>query len=267
MSDQSPSAPPPTVGLAPGADVTSDSTIAFRKKKEKRKLRSAWISFVSRILAQFVGSAATIVLGLMFLQKYHAISRDAAERADESSPTVASAPAPTRERAGPGRLTVAVLPLDNYSGDPKQDHLANAMTEALITALSQVEGLRVVSRTSSMHYKGASKPLPEIARELAVDWIVEGSVVSGSGRVRVIGQLIDTSSDEHVWAASYDRRFQDALSLQTGLASVIARDVDSAIARGNDRQPARSRADERFRDNLDQSSPESADPSGTNVRP
>ena len=105
------------------------------------------------------------------------------------------------------------------------------MTEALIAALAQTEGLQVISRTSSMHYKGTDQPLPVIARALAVDWVVEGSVLVVGGRVRVIAQLIDAASDEHVWAATYDRPFDDLLAVQSGLASAMSRDVEVAIQR------------------------------------
>lgn len=245
MSDQPlPAQAPPTDGLVAGAAIVPDAQVATgantpSDKKSEKKVRSAWISFVSRIIAQFVGSAATIVLGLMFLQKYHTAN------ADPAHPTALSRSAaivpPVRVRDESGAAALAVLPLENFSGDPAQDHVANAMTEALITELSQMKGIRVISRTSSMHYRGVGKALPEIARELAVDWIVEGSLVTGGGRVRVSSQLIDASKDEHVWAASYDRGFQDALSLQAGLASVIARDVDHALNREKGREPARTR--------------------------
>lgn len=287
MSDQPPSSQPSVDRLAPGTsqpsvaplvpgsavvtDPSAAATQAMQANKDKKKLRGAWISFVSRIIAQFVGSAATIVLGLIVLHEYQTSNDDKAGTG-QSAPATERVVTPVRERVKSEHATVAVLPLDNFSGDPKQDHLANAMTEELITALSQVEGLRVISRTSSMHYKGATKPLPEIARELAVEWIVEGSVTPSNGRVRVIGQLIETSSDEHIWAASYERRLQDALSLQAGLASVMAREVGSAIARGKAvagkvHDPALSGSDRLVGEGLDHASPDRAETSDPNSRP
>jgi TolB-like protein len=130
----------------------------------------------------------------------------------------------------PGELALAVLPLENYSGDPKQAYLADAVTEALITDLAQVSGLRVTSRTSSMAYKGSSKGLPEIARELGVDLVLEGSVVRDGDRVRFTAQLIDADADWHLWARSYDRPVRALLSLQADVAMAIARDVDVAVA-------------------------------------
>jgi TolB-like protein len=239
----------PEPAHSPAEERTSDDAgvaaakieAAKKEKRQRRKARSVWISFYSRIVAQFVGSAATIVLGLLFLHKYHTLDRDPSDR-EEQRPTVAQN-AHARERSNARGLAVAVLPLDNYSGDARQDALANAVTDALTMALSQIDGLRVVSRTSAVHYKRVGKPLSEIARELSVDWIVEGSLVAGNGRVRIVGQLIDASNDEHVWAAAYDRQLENALSLQMSLAATIARDLDMAIAHGRDRRTAGSGGD------------------------
>src|ERR1700741_4041582 len=95
--------------------------------------------------------------------------------------------------------SIAVLPLDNLSGDPSEEFLADGMTDQLITDLARVGSLRVISRTSVMRYKGARKALPEIARELNVDAIVEGSVIRSGQRVRVTAQLIEAPTDQHVW--------------------------------------------------------------------
>jgi TolB-like protein len=214
---------------------------AKNEKKQKQKERSVWISFYSRIVAQFVGSAATIVLGLLVLHRYQTGDRNLSDREEQRPATAQKAQA--RERSNPRGPAVAVLPLDNYSGDARQDALANALTDALIMELSHMDGLSVVSRTSAVHYKRVGKPLGEIARELSVDWIVEGSLVAGDGRVRIVGQLIDASKDEHVWAAAYDRQLENPLMLQTSLAATIARDLDTAIARRRDNQTVGSGSD------------------------
>jgi TolB-like protein len=227
MSDNPPSSD------ASAAAVTSDGAA---KKKKKNKVRAVWIAFISRIVAQFVGAAATVVLGLIFLHKYQTTRSEASADAPRKTPVAEQLIIPARERREPGHTSLAVLPLANFSADPqKHEHVANAMTEALITALSQVGGLHVTSRTSSMHYKDVRRPLPEIARELGVDWVLEGSVVVSEERIRVVAQLIDSATDEHIWAAMYDRRLRDALSVQAELASVIAREVDGAIVRGQRR--------------------------------
>ena len=124
--------------------------------------------------------------------------------------------------AGPHIESLAVLPLDNFSKDPSQDYFADGMTEMLTASLAQISGLRVISRTSAMQYKGAHKSLPEIARELNVDAIVEGSVLSSEGKVRITAQLIYAPDDLHLWAATYDRSLSDVLLLQSEVARTIA---------------------------------------------
>jgi TolB-like protein len=118
--------------------------------------------------------------------------------------------------------TLAILPLSNLSEDPKQDYFADGMTEQLIADVGQISSLRVISRTSAMTYKGTHKTLPEIARELHVDGIVEGSVDREGNRVRITAQLIDSRTDQHIWAHSYDRDMTSALELQGDIAGDIA---------------------------------------------
>jgi TolB-like protein len=198
-----------------------------KKKKKKDKVRSAWISFVGRILAQIMGAVATISLGLMVVHQYQS-----PKRAESSAPATQteSQPRPAATRlATPGDTSIAVLPLDTYARD-KQEYFADGMTEAVIAALSRVKGLHVISRTSSMQYKEQRKTLPEIARELDVDLIVEASVTRDRDRVRITVQLIDGKRDEHLWAESYDRTLRDVLSVQSEIAAAIARRVSSTIA-------------------------------------
>ena len=109
--------------------------------------------------------------------------------------------------------SIAVLPLENISGDPQQDYFADRMTDALIADLGQVGELRVISRTSVMGYKGTKKTLPEIARELNVDAIVEGTVLRSGDRVRITAQLLHALTDRHLWAQSYERDLRDILGL------------------------------------------------------
>ncbi len=129
----------------------------------------------------------------------------------------------SRIAGGPPRVrSLAVLPLQNFSGDAEQEYLADGMTEALTTELSKIGALKVISRTSAMRYKDARKPLPEIARELGVDGVVEGSVLRVGERLRVTAQLIHAVTDHHLWAESYDRRLTDILALQSDVARAIA---------------------------------------------
>jgi len=130
---------------------------------------------------------------------------------------------------GPEIRSLAVLPLQNLSGDPVQEYFSDGMTEELITELSRIRGLRVISRTSVMLYKNSKKPLPEIARELNVDGIVEGSVLRSGDRVRVTTQLIYAPNDTNLWAEAYDRDVRDVLVLEASVASDVAQQVHSQI--------------------------------------
>jgi TolB-like protein/DNA-binding winged helix-turn-helix (wHTH) protein/Tfp pilus assembly protein PilF len=118
--------------------------------------------------------------------------------------------------------SLAVLPLDNLSGDPSQNYFADGMTDELITDLAQISALRVISRTSVMVYKGARKPLPQIARELNVDAVVEGTVLHSGDHVRITAQLIEASTDKHLWSQSYESELRDTLALQNKVAAAIA---------------------------------------------
>jgi TolB-like protein/DNA-binding winged helix-turn-helix (wHTH) protein/Flp pilus assembly protein TadD len=118
--------------------------------------------------------------------------------------------------------SIAVLPLDNLSGDASQNYFADGMTDELITDLAQISALRVISRTSVMVYKGARKPLPQIARELNVDAVVEGTVLRSGDQVRITAQLIEASTDKHLWSQSYEGELRDTLALQNRVARAIA---------------------------------------------
>jgi TolB-like protein len=121
--------------------------------------------------------------------------------------------------------SLAVLPLQNLSGDPAQEYFADGMTEELTADLSKIGAVRVISRTSAMRYKGSDKALPEIARELNVDGIIEGSVERSAERVRITAQLIHAPTDTHLWAESYERDLRDILTLQDEVALDIANQI------------------------------------------
>jgi len=132
----------------------------------------------------------------------------------------------SRSHLGPTQIhSLVVLPLDNLSGDPSQEYLADGITDALITDLANIRSLRLVSRTSAMHYKGSRKPLSEIARELDVDAVVEGSVGRSGSRVRVNVQLIQSSNDRNLWAKSYEQELGDIMELQNRLAVAISQEL------------------------------------------
>ena len=131
--------------------------------------------------------------------------------------------------AAPPIRSIAVLPLENLSGDPSQDYFADALTDELITNLAKVGTLRVISRTTVTLYKHTNKSLPQIAHELNVDGIVEGSVNREGSRVRVTAQLIHAPKDQHLWAETYERELGDALRMQSEVAGAIARQVRAQL--------------------------------------
>lgn len=121
--------------------------------------------------------------------------------------------------------SIAVLPLENLSHDPEQQYFADGMTDALITDLAKIHALRVISRNSIMQYKGNPKPMPQIARELNVDAVVEGTVMRSGDRVRITAQLIEAPKDRHLWAETYEGSLRDVLSLQGEVAKAVAGQV------------------------------------------
>jgi TolB-like protein/DNA-binding winged helix-turn-helix (wHTH) protein len=131
--------------------------------------------------------------------------------------------------AAPEIRSLAVLPLQNLSNDPAQEYFSDGMTDALITDLAQIGSLKVISRTSSMQYKQAKKSLPEIARELNVDGIVEGTVQRSGDRVRITAQLIYAASDKHLWATSYERDVRDVFALERDIAGDVAHQVQARL--------------------------------------
>jgi TolB-like protein/DNA-binding winged helix-turn-helix (wHTH) protein/Tfp pilus assembly protein PilF len=128
-------------------------------------------------------------------------------------------------RSAPVIRSLAVLPLESLSNDASQDYFADGMTDELIADLGQISALRVISRTSVMVYKHARKPLPQIARELNVDAVVEGTVLRSGDRVRITAQLIEASSDKHLWSQSYEGELRDTLALQSQVARAIAEQI------------------------------------------
>jgi eukaryotic-like serine/threonine-protein kinase len=130
------------------------------------------------------------------------------------------------KRASPGRIeSLAVLPLENLSGDPQQDYFADGMTEAVITEVAQISGLRVISRTSVMQYKRTNKKLREIAKELDVDAVLEGAVQRSGNKVGITAQLIQASTDRNLWAKTYEREMSDVLALERDVAQNVAEEV------------------------------------------
>jgi TolB-like protein/DNA-binding winged helix-turn-helix (wHTH) protein/Flp pilus assembly protein TadD len=135
-----------------------------------------------------------------------------------------------KEHARPHAVrSIAVLPLANLSGDSEQEYFADGMTEQLITELAQLDACEVISRTSVMRYKETKQPLQDIAHELSVDAIVEGTVLRSGTRVRITAQLIDAATDKHLWSGSFEREMSDVLSLQAGIARSIANQLNPKL--------------------------------------
>jgi TolB-like protein len=129
------------------------------------------------------------------------------------------------------RPGLAVLPLGNFSQDP--EYFADGMTDALIASLSDVRGVRVLSRQSVMRYKGSDETLPEIARELGVDVVVQGSVMRAGNRVRITAQLLRTDPEQQIWAHSYERDLRDVLSVQDEVARAISAEIRTRLSGGS----------------------------------
>lgn len=159
--------------------------------------------------------------GYRFLAQVTAVARGASNGEEEHGPMLP----PHALRID----SLAVLPLDNLSGDPSQEYFSDGMTDELIAAISRIKLLRVISRTSVMRYKGAGKSLPEIARELRVDAVVEGSVMRSGDRVRIITQLIYIPEDKHLWSGRYERELRDILQLQAEIAQEIASQIQKLV--------------------------------------
>lgn len=126
--------------------------------------------------------------------------------------------------------SLAVLPLENLSGDPAQEYFSDGVTEAIITDLGKIRGIRVISRKSVMPFKHVGKTLPQIARELDVDALVEGGIVRSGGRVRITAQLVAVNPERHIWAASYERNADDIIALQREVAEAVAREIRATLS-------------------------------------
>jgi eukaryotic-like serine/threonine-protein kinase len=209
----------------------SASEIATDLRRLKRPVDSAWSGSGSRenevrsdsapkwkraLLAAALALAGCLAVGMSWWL-WH-----------KSNPRVAAALPANTVSAGEIR-SLAVLPLRNLSGDPNQDYFADGTTLELITTLTKIGKLRVISWTSVRGYKNTAKTLPEIAKELNVDGIIEGSVERSGDRVKVTAQLIDAPKDQNLWAESYNRELRDILSLQDEVAGTIAREVRLAL--------------------------------------
>jgi len=206
--------------VAPAYDPRADSAIRDRRYSTRR---------VALGITVLVVAAVAIVVGLNV-----GGLRDRLMPLVGASVSRPSVPAPKIE-------SLAVLPLANLSGDPEQEYFADGMTDALIAELGQIASLRVISRTSVMQYKGVKRPLPQIAKELNVDALIEGSVLRAGERVRVTAQLIGAAPERHLWARNYERDLRDVLTLQGEVARAIADEIRANVTPDVQTRLARSR--------------------------
>jgi TolB-like protein len=205
------------------ASVPAVEAPPLEGKKKKSKVRSAWIAFAGRIVAQVIGAVATVVLGVAIVNSH--MGKVAAPVA-----TASAVPLRVRTRPTPGS-TLVVLPFQDFSPTGAPAALADGLTEAVTAALARSGRVRVTSRTSAMQYKQAKSALPVIAAELGVDFVVEGSLVRQGDRVRVTVQLIDAATDTHVWAQTYDRPAGDVIALGAGIGAAIDGDLAGVLPR------------------------------------
>ncbi len=196
-------APVSVVAATPASDVAAEQKSRTRPDKALAAGR-----FVLNLLAGLVGGALLLVAASVF--------------------NIAGARDWLRHGTTPIR-SIAVLPLEDLSGDPEQEYFADGMTDELITTLARLEDVRVISRTSVMRFKKTDKPVPEVGRELNVDGVVEGTVERSGDRVRIRVQLIEASSGRDVWAQTYDRELRDTLLLQSEAARDIASEIESKL--------------------------------------
>lgn len=200
----------PSASAAPSVGDIAQESVPERKGDELIETTTSGIAFGNRIPGKRFVLAGIGVVALFAVAFFMIKSR----MGDTAQPKIKS---------------LAVLPLRNLSGDSGQEYLADGLTETLIGRLSTIHDLRVISRTSVMRFKDTQLSVPEIASALGADAIVEGSVIREGTRIRVHAQLIRAATDEHFWSESYDREFQDILSLESDVAQAIARKVEVTV--------------------------------------
>jgi TolB-like protein len=213
-------------GGTSGPGLTPGDGASKKRERKATKVRSAWIAFVGRIVAQFVGSAATIVLGLILLQKHSA--SEALWHKTAAAPTTEARVQPVK--AGPiESASVAVLPLRGFSVDRASSALAERMSDALTSELAQIPELHVASFTSAIHAAQQTQSAGEIASTLGVHYIVEGSVARAHGSVRVTVRLVDAERDQHVWAHQYEQRGANLRAIEDQIARAAAEEIGEVL--------------------------------------
>lgn len=204
-----PASAEPELSLVPGrplVDPTPAAAVHQPMAVQERRERTRWFAVA--------GVAAIALFGVFF-------ALNVAGLRDRLLQSVGA----SRRPSFPKIESIAVLPFENLSGDPQQDYLADGMTDGLITNLGKIGALRVISRTTAMHYKGTRLPLPEIARELHVDAIVEGTLQRPGKHLRITANLLYAPADRHLWSEHYERELDDVLVLESEVARAIASQI------------------------------------------
>lgn len=199
--------------------------------KKKDKVRSAWISFTGRIVAQLIGAMATVLLGLAVVTTHGARTREATTSVAPAAQSTGAQVQPATHaaaRRAPGHALV-VLPFQDYSSSAARTAVADGITEAVTAVLARSGRVQVTSRTSAMQYRQPTRSVPAIAAELGVDFVLEGSIIRQADRVQVTVQLIDATSDTHVWAETYEHRAGDLIALAGRVSSDVGRDLAGVL--------------------------------------
>ena len=212
------------------------ATIAddHKKRKKIKKVRSVWISFVGRILAQFVGSAATIVLGLLLLHKYQPAK---SETVNASSDRKAASLVATKAHKHESENSIAVLPVRYLSREGTDQYIADSMTDVLKVTLAQIPGLVVVGGVPASSLTDESRHA-DAATSLGVRYLLEGSLVQADGRIRLTARLVDTDRDMHVWGGNYERPVRDILKMEDEIANSVVREVTAVVLPSEGAVPA-----------------------------
>ena len=208
----------------PNGHITESGATETEKPRTEEQLPRPRVQSRQRWAAALVMIAVAVIVGIIVVIVVGRFRRSVPQKA--SSVSVHS---------------LAVLPFENLSGDTEQEYFADGMTAELITELAKISSIRVISRTSVMRYKRIRKPLGDIARELNVDAVVEGEVLRSQNRVRVTAQLVDVSTDRHLWSETYDRDLRDVVSLQADVAQSIAWAIGARVTPAEDSHRASTR--------------------------
>ena len=212
---------------APAGAATSEIPEEQKSKKKKDKVRSAWISFVGRIVAQVLGAVATITLGLALADHLRREPAAVAAGATGAAPILHAATARSMEHDP--RVSVAVLPLALYSPDSSRQYVADALTDEIIAELTGMAPLRIVSRTSALQYRQSPKPIPEIAATLGVSIVIEGCVIDEGNRIRIRMRALDGARDTTLGTVTRTTPIPAARALPPELASSMARELSGLV--------------------------------------